>query len=242
MHHNSCTSWEGWLFSSPHTSSSKNLFSEYLFSHFNQSYPSPCTTTGCIPKNNYFSEQLVPTYGLVELRYAFYTLEASDPLLRWNVQLTDLWLKCCSGAPVPMTWWPCFHRDLTTHYSKKLSFLCPTYVWTPKRITPTTCVNIHWRAASTTYTRHCITTLILNLVMADQPWNSQTANSHGKFTTLSTAQSHVVPPVTPYTCVKYVEPFTVPSSIPTGTGPFSKPTPWTPLQLFIPSPVPYTRG
>ena len=34
---------------------------------------------------------------------SFRTLAASDPLLRWDVRLTDLWVECFSGAPTPMT-------------------------------------------------------------------------------------------------------------------------------------------
>ena len=49
----------------------------------------------------------------------------------------------------------------------------------------------------------------------------------------STAQSAAIHPLTFYTCVKYATPATAPGPVPTGIGPLSKPTPWTPLQPFI---------
>ena len=72
-----------------------------------------------------------------------------------------------------------------------------------------------------------------NSMTAIRPWNSQATNSQGQFVTLSTTQSATVPPVTSYTFVKYAAPTTAPGSVPTGISPLSKPTPWTPLQLFV---------
>ena len=66
-----------------------------------------------------------------------------------------------------------------------------------------------------------------------QPWNSQTINNQDQLVTLLTAQSAAIPPVTSYTSVKYAAPATAPEPVPTGIGPLSKPTPWTPLPPFV---------
>ena len=52
----------------------------------------------------------------------FRTPTASDPLLRWDVRLTDLWLECFSDTPAPMTRWPCVHCGATTHYPENCLF------------------------------------------------------------------------------------------------------------------------
>ena len=52
----------------------------------------------------------------------FRTLAASDPSLRWDVRLTDLWLECFSSAPAPITRWPCVHCGATTHYPENCIF------------------------------------------------------------------------------------------------------------------------
>ena len=52
----------------------------------------------------------------------FCTLAASDPSLRWDVRLTDLWLECFSSPPAPITRWSCVHCDATTHYPENCIF------------------------------------------------------------------------------------------------------------------------
>ena len=53
----------------------------------------------------------------------FRSLAASDPLLRWDVRLTDLWLECFSDTPAPMTQWPCVHCGATTHHPENCLFV-----------------------------------------------------------------------------------------------------------------------
>ena len=52
----------------------------------------------------------------------FCTLAASDPLLRWDVRLTDLWLECFSGTPAPMIQWPCIHFGATSRFPENCLF------------------------------------------------------------------------------------------------------------------------
>ena len=64
-------------------------------------------------------------------------------------------------------------------------------------------------------------------MMADLPQNSQAANGHNKHVMPSTVQPAIDFPATSYTCVKYVVQATVPGSVPIGTAPLFKQTPWT---------------
>ena len=67
------------------------------------------------------SNQYPPTAWLnYDMR--FHTLAASDPQLRWDMRLTDLWLECISGTPASTTQWPCCYCGATTHYPENCLF------------------------------------------------------------------------------------------------------------------------
>ena len=208
---------------------------EYLFIHFNWPYPSPHSTTGCVPKNNNFSKQLVLTHSLVELWHAFlhpYNIRSLAVVgceTYWFVPRMPFRYSC------PHDQMACVHCGVTP-IILKIVLLCPVYVWTLKRTTTITCLNIQWRAASTGG-QHLPPTLG-NVSQPGQPndsrlWYSQATNCYNRLAMPSTVQSAIVLPVTSCTCVKYVVPTTVPGSAPTRAVPLSKPTPLTLLQPFI---------
>ena len=135
------------------------------------------------------------------------------------------------GNPAPTTRWPCVHCGATTHYPENCLFRAQSMSEPPRG-------HIHHlhQLLLEDNTHHSPQVLYPNLdnsVTEDQQWHSQGAYSHNGLTTPSTIQSATVLPVTSYTSVKYVEPTIVPGSVPTGTVPLSKPTPWTPLRPFI---------
>ena len=154
----------------------------------------------------------------------FCTLAASDPSLRWDMQLADLWLECFSGT------YSCPHDPMalcaTTHYQENCLFRAQplSKLQRPPPVSTSPGGHLH----QVTYP-----SLEANSVMADLPWNSQAAKGHGRLATLSTAPSAVILPVTSYTCVKSVVFVTVPAFVPTGTVRLLKPMPWTLLRLFI---------
>ena len=129
--------------------------------------------------------------------------------------------------PAPLTRWPRVHCGATTHYPENCLFV-PNLCQSPPR------GHIHHlcQLLPEDNTHHSPQVLYQNLdnsVTEDQRWHSQGAYSHNGLATPSTIQSATVLPVSSYTSVKYVEPTTVPGSVPTGTVSLSKPTPWTPL-------------
>ena len=59
----------------------------------------------------------------------FRTLAALDPLIRWDIRHTDLWLQCVTTTPPPAIRWPCPQCAATNHYPEN----CPFH----RHITPT---------------------------------------------------------------------------------------------------------
>ena len=52
----------------------------------------------------------------------FRTLAASDPLIRWDIRHTDLWLQCVTTTPPPAIRWPCPQCGATNHYPENCPF------------------------------------------------------------------------------------------------------------------------
>ena len=144
----------------------------------------------------------------------FCTLAASDPLLRWDVRLTDSWLECFSGTLATMTRWPCVHCGATTHYPESCLFHAQSVPELLRRHHPSF-VSTSTGGQHSPLTRPSLD----NLTTADQPWHNQAANSHEGLAMPLTVQSAAVFPLTSYTSV---EPVTVPGPVSTGTVPLSK--------------------
>ena len=138
---------------------------------------------------------------------------------------TYLWLECFSGTPAPMICWPCVHCGARTHYPK-IVFFVPNLCMNPEED------HTHYppQHPLEDSTHHLLYPTLDNPVTVDRPWHSQAANDHNRPVMPSTIQSAINFPAT---CMKCVVPITVPGSALTRTVPFSKPTPWTPLQSFI---------
>ena len=52
----------------------------------------------------------------------FRTLAASDPLVRWDIRHTDLWLQCVTTTPPLAIRWPCPQCGATNHYPENCPF------------------------------------------------------------------------------------------------------------------------
>ena len=127
----------------------------------------------------------------------FRTLAASDPLLRWNVRLTDLWLECFSGTPASVTRWPCVQCGSTSHYPENCLFVPNLFLNAGEDNTHHLCQH---PLEDSTHQLHQVTylSLLVNPMKADPPWNSLAAKGHNGPATPSTAPSAIVVPVPSY--------------------------------------------
>ena len=64
---------------------------------------------------------LLPLESWLQYDYKFWTLAAVDPLLRWDLRQSDLWLECLASSHQSTKRWPCPYCRATNHFPEN----CP---------------------------------------------------------------------------------------------------------------------